>query len=127
MGTFGNIRDQHVARRQDLPIAAAVAGSSLTKGKPGAPSGDLDVLNRSISIVEAQVPELAKGPMQVPLDYFRDEGIAARERELFMPLPRPVVASGEFAGSDDYLVRTSMDRSLLTTRGIEGKAHVFLN
>lgn len=88
---------------------------------------NVDVLDRSIRIVEAQVPELAASAMQVPLDYYRDDAIAQSEHELFMTQPRPVVASSEIPEPDDFLVRTSMKRSLLATRDKEGKAHVFLN
>jgi len=88
---------------------------------------DAEVLDRSIRIVEEQLPELASGAMHVPLDYYRDEGLAAREAELFMSQPRPIVASSEIPNADDFLVRMSMKRSLLATRDKDGKAHVFLN
>jgi choline monooxygenase len=88
---------------------------------------DSDVLDRSIRIVEDQLPELASKAMHVPLDYYRDAALAAREAELFMTQPRPVVASSEIPEPDDYLVRMSMKRSLLATRDKDGKAHVFLN
>jgi len=65
--------------------------------------------------------------MQVPLSYYRDQDIADRERHLFMTQPRPVVASSEVANPDDFLVRMSMGRSILATRDVDGKAHVFLN
>lgn len=85
------------------------------------------ILNRTIAAVEEQSPELAPGFMQVPLAYYRDPGIAERERRLFMTKPRPLVASSEIPAADDYLVRTSMGRSLLVTRDKDGAAHVFLN
>lgn len=88
---------------------------------------DAAVLDRSIKIVEDQLPELASGAMHVPLDYYRDEALAAREAELFMTQPRPIVASSEIPEADDFLVRMSMKRSLLATRDRDGKAHVFLN
>ena len=85
------------------------------------------LLERSIEVVETRTPELAAHFMQVPLSYYRDEDYAARERGLFMTQPRPVVASSEIPNRDDYLVRMSMGRSLLATRDVDGKAHVFLN
>ncbi len=85
------------------------------------------VLGRSIEVVENQMPELAAGGMRVPLDYYRESAIAERERHLFMTKPRPIVASSEIPGTDDYVVRTSMGRSLLATRDRDGRAHVFLN
>jgi phenylpropionate dioxygenase-like ring-hydroxylating dioxygenase large terminal subunit len=90
-------------------------------------SCDTAVLDRSIRIIENQLPELADGAMHVPLDYYRDEALAAREAELFMTQPRPIVASSEIPDVDDFLVRMSMKRSLLATRDKDGKAHVFLN
>jgi phenylpropionate dioxygenase-like ring-hydroxylating dioxygenase large terminal subunit len=88
---------------------------------------DKAVLERTIRIVEEQTPELAAQCMTVPLTYYRDADQAARERELFMTKPRPVAASSEVPHLDDYLVRTSMERSLLVTRDKDGAAHVFLN
>lgn len=88
---------------------------------------DPSLIERTIRIVEAQEPELAPGCMEVPLAYYSDPGQAARERELFMTLPRAVAAASEVAAPDDYLVRSSMERSLLITRDRDGKAHVFLN
>lgn len=85
------------------------------------------LLERSIRIVEERMPELAHSFMQVPLSYYRDAEIAERERQLFMTQPRPVVASTEIAAADDYLVRMTMGRSILCTRDVDGKAHVFLN
>ena len=85
------------------------------------------VMARLGEIVARQMPERADGFMQVPLDYYRDLGIAARERHLFMTKPRPIVASSEIAAPDDYLVRESLGRSLLATRDQHGQAHDFLN
>ena len=88
---------------------------------------DSSVLERTISTVENQSPELAASCMTVPLAYYRDDVFAARERALFMASPRPVVAASEIPNPNDYLVRMSMDRSLLITRDRDGAAHVFLN
>lgn len=88
---------------------------------------DSDAFARAIWIVEDQLPELADAAMRVPLEYYRDPELAAREAELFMRQPRPIVASSEIPKPDDYLVRMSMQRSLLATRDRDGKAHVFLN
>jgi choline monooxygenase len=88
---------------------------------------DTALLERAIHIVEQRTPDLAERCMQVPLSYYRDPAQHERERALFMTKPRPIVASSEIAGNDDYLVRMSMGRSLLATRDAGGKAHVFLN
>lgn len=88
---------------------------------------DRTLLERTIGIVESQTPELADGCLEVPLNYYRDNEQAARERDLFMTKPRAIAASSELPAADDYLVRTSMERSLLITRDREGTTHVFLN
>jgi choline monooxygenase len=88
---------------------------------------DNALIERTIRIVEDQTPELAPGCMAVPLSYYRDEDQAAREHALFITKPRPVAASSEVPNPDDYMVRTSMERSLLVTRDKDGVAHVFLN
>lgn len=90
-------------------------------------SPNADVLDRSIKVVDDQLPELASAAMRIPLDYYRDSTFFQRERDLFFTQPRPVVASSEIPDPDDFLVRSSMKRSLLVTRDREGKAHVFLN
>ena len=88
---------------------------------------DPNVLARSIDIVEQRIPELAERYMQVPLGYYRDKEHDEAERHLFMTQPRPIAASSEIPNPDDYMVRFSMGRSLLVTRDVDGKAHVFLN
>lgn len=88
---------------------------------------DNAVIERVIRIAQDQSPELAPACMAVPLDYYSDADQADRERALFMTKPRPVAASSEVARPDDFLVRISMERSLLITRDREGVAHVFLN
>ena len=85
------------------------------------------VVERTIRVVEEQAPELAASCMAVPLAYYSEDSFAARERELFMTKPRPVCASTEVPNPDDYLVRISLERSLLVTRDKDGAAHVFLN
>ncbi len=85
------------------------------------------LLERIIRVVEDQTPELASACMTVALDYYNDASHAARERMIFESKPRPVAASSEVPDPDDFLVRTSLERSLLITRDREGLAHVFLN
>jgi phenylpropionate dioxygenase-like ring-hydroxylating dioxygenase large terminal subunit len=86
-----------------------------------------NLLERSIRVVEDQVPELAETFMKVPLSYYRDPDIAARERDLFMTQPRPLAGSSQIPEPHSYIVRTSLGRSVLITRDAEGKAHAFLN
>jgi nitrite reductase/ring-hydroxylating ferredoxin subunit len=85
------------------------------------------LFDRSLDVVERRRPELAQHYMQVPLSYYTDPEIHARERELFLTQPRALLASSEIANAHDYVVRASMGRSLLFTRDADGKAHAFLN
>ena len=85
------------------------------------------LMERAITVAENQVPEMAETHLEVPLDYFRDEEFAAKERALFETSPLALVASVEIADPHDYLVRNAVGRSVLITRDEHGVAHAFLN
>ena len=85
------------------------------------------LVERALRIVETRRPELAEAPMRVPLEYYRSEEQAAREREVFETSPLALVASSEVARPHDYLVREALGRSILVTRDGDGGAHAFLN
>ena len=87
----------------------------------------IGLMRRAIEIVENDWPELADAQMQVPLDYFTDEALAARERALFETSPLALVAASEIAKPHDYLVRNALGRSILLTRDEDGRSHAFLN
>ena len=87
----------------------------------------MDLMRRAVAIAESQWPEMADKAMEVPLDYFNDEDLAARERELFETSPLALVASSEVASPHDYLVRNAVGRSVLLTRDEDGVAHAFMN
>src|SRR5437763_6405140 len=84
-------------------------------------------MRRAIAIAESQWPEMADAHMEVPVDYFTNEGVAAKERELFETSPLALIASSEIANPHDYLVRNAVGRSVLLTRDEDGVAHAFLN
>jgi len=86
-----------------------------------------EVFDRTLRIVESGSPELAERFMHVPLSYYSDERVAARERELFMTQPRALLAAAEIAEPGSFHVRQAMGKSILLTRDEEGKAHAFLN
>ena len=65
--------------------------------------------------------------MRVPLPYYGDTGLAAKEKALFETQPLALVAASEIAKPHDYLVRTAVGRSILLTRDENGVAHAFLN
>jgi choline monooxygenase len=85
------------------------------------------LMKRALTIVETETPELADAHMQVPLSYYGDERLAAREKTLFETQPLALVASSEIAKPHDYLVRNAVGRSVLLTRDEDGVAHAFLN
>ncbi len=84
-------------------------------------------VKRALDIVERQWPELAAGYLEVPLEAYSSEAIAARDRELFETSPLALLASSEIAKPHDYHVRKAVGRSLLLTRDAGGRAHAFLN
>ena len=85
------------------------------------------LMKRALDIMEAQRPELAESHMEVPLDFYNNEGVAEKERELFETSPLALVASSEIPKPHDYLVRSAVGRSVLLTRDADGQAHAFLN
>lgn len=85
------------------------------------------LVQRALDFVEQQWPDMARAHMCVPLETYRSEELAARERELFESSPQALVASTEIANPHDYLVRRSVGRSILLTRDANGTAHAFLN
>lgn len=87
----------------------------------------VDLVRRAMKVSAAQYPEVAPSHLEVPLRYFRDEEIAARERRLYETSPLALIASSEIANPDDYLVRNAVGRSVLLTRDGDGTAHAFLN
>ena len=87
----------------------------------------LDLMRRAVTIAENQWPEMADAPMEVPLDYFTDLEIAAKERALFETSPLALAAATEIAEPNDFLVRNAVGRSVLITRDEDGVAHAFLN
>ena len=87
----------------------------------------IGLMRRAITVAETQWPEMADANMEVPLDYFTNEEIAAKERALYETSPLALVASSEIANPHDYLVRNAVGRSVLLTRDEDGIAHAFLN
>jgi nitrite reductase/ring-hydroxylating ferredoxin subunit len=87
----------------------------------------VDLMRRAVKIAAEQWPEMADAHMEVPLEYFTSDEIAARERHLFETSPLALVAASELAAPNDYLVRNAVGRSVLLTRDEDGVAHAFLN
>ncbi|MDB5395047.1 MAG: hypothetical protein JWM91_2553 [Rhodospirillales bacterium] len=91
------------------------------------PNAAIALMRRALSIVESQTPEMADAHMQVPLDYYGNPELAAKEKELFETSPLALVAASEITNPHDYLVRNAVGRSVLITRDEDGVAHAFLN
>lgn len=87
----------------------------------------IGLMKRALIIAETQKPELADANMRVPLDYYNDEHLFAKERALFFSEPLALLAASEIAQPHDYYVRQALGRSVLLTRDEQGKAHAFLN
>ncbi len=87
----------------------------------------LALMQRAITIVENQWPEMADAYMKVPLDYYTSPEWWSKERALFETAPLALVASSEIADPHDFLVRNAVGRSILLTRDGDGVAHAFLN
>lgn len=85
------------------------------------------LMKRALDIVEKQWPEMADRYMQVPLDYYQNEALAAKEREIFETQPLALLAASEIANAHDYVVRDAVNRSILLTRDADGRVHAFLN
>jgi choline monooxygenase len=85
------------------------------------------LMRRAVTIAESQWPEMADANMEVPLDYFTNEEVAAKERALYETSPLALAAATEIANPNDYLVRNAVGRSVLITRDEDGVAHAFLN
>jgi phenylpropionate dioxygenase-like ring-hydroxylating dioxygenase large terminal subunit len=85
------------------------------------------LMKRALDVMENQRPEMSERYLEVPLGYYSDPGLAAREREIFETEPLALLASSEIASPHDYAVRSAVDRSILLTRDADGRAHAFLN
>ena len=87
----------------------------------------IGLMRRALILVETQLPEMAEAHMQVPLDYYGNLELAAKEKALFETSPLALVAATEVGQPHDYVVRNAVGRSILITRDEDGAAHVFLN
>ena len=87
----------------------------------------MGLMRRAVTVAETQWPEMADANMEVPLDYFTNEEVAAKERALYETSPLALCAATEVANPHDYLVRNAVGRSVLITRDEDGIAHAFLN
>jgi len=69
----------------------------------------IELMKRAVTVAENQWPEMADAHMEVPLDYFVNEEVAAKERALFETQPLALIAASEIANPHDYVVRNASD------------------
>src|SRR4051812_46571538 len=84
-------------------------------------------MRRAVAVGTKEWPEMADRYMEVPLDYFNDPDLFAKERALFEQSPLALIASCEIADPNDFVVRNAVGRSVLVSRDEQGVAHAFLN
>jgi hypothetical protein len=53
----------------------------------------IGLMRRALTLIETQTPELADRHMRVPLDYYGDPDLAAKEKALFETSPLAIMSS----------------------------------
>lgn len=91
------------------------------------PGRSPDLLRRARALVDAGTTELAPSLLEVPLAYYRDDDVLARERALVATTPIAIAPSCRVPKPHDFLVRDVMGTSVLVTRDADGTAHALLN
>ena len=86
-----------------------------------------ELVHRALALVDAGVTEMAPTIMQVPLDYYRDESLFERERQLCLHTPLALAPSAQLARPHDFVVREVLGTSVLLTRHADGVVRAFLN
>lgn len=100
-----------------------VQESALTRTGPQDPQ----LTKRALDHVRSGTTDMAQEVLEVPLDYYRDSGLFAREHELLRRTPMALVASAQIPQPHDYIVRDVLETSVLVTRDGNGRVHAFLN
>lgn len=88
---------------------------------------DPELTRRALDHVRSGTTDLASRVLRVPLDYYRDRDLFAREQDLLRRTPMALIASVQIPKAHDYMVREVLDTSVLVTRDEEGRVHAFLN
>ncbi|MGW0454977.1 aromatic ring-hydroxylating oxygenase subunit alpha [Gordonia sputi] len=87
-----------------------------------------ELTRRALALTSAHTTDTAPDTLRVPLDYYRDDALAATEESTILRrTPLPVLATAQIPEKFDYVVRTVLGDSLLITRDRNGSAHVLLN
>ncbi len=86
-----------------------------------------DTLHRLRAMAERGDPEMSDYMLKVPLEFYRSEALAKREREILLKTPLVLAHRDQLRNPHDYMVQVMMGISVLLTRDQDGKAHAFLN
>lgn len=104
---------------------AASGGDVPGEDPPG--RFDRRIVERARSHARSGTTDLAPDIMRVPLWYYGDDEVLAREEALLDRTPIAVVASAQVREAHDFVVREVLGRSVLVTRGGDGVVRAFLN
>ncbi len=89
---------------------------------------DDDLTRRALHLVTTGTTDCADSVLRVPLGYYRDPDVLARERtEILDVTPLALAPTAQIPAPHDFVVREVLDRSVLLTRGADGVARAFLN
>jgi phenylpropionate dioxygenase-like ring-hydroxylating dioxygenase large terminal subunit len=88
---------------------------------------DCALTQRALDLARHGTTDFAPNVLRVPLGYYRDPDVLAREQHMLRRIPLAIVPSSQIASPNDYVVRTVLGTSLLVTRDENGQAHVLLN
>jgi nitrite reductase/ring-hydroxylating ferredoxin subunit len=86
-----------------------------------------DLVRRALAHVDAGTTDMAETLLTVPLEYYRDPAVHAKEQELLRRTPLAIVPSAQVPRPNDYVVRDVLGTSVLITRDADGIAHALLN
>ncbi|HVB91092.1 MAG TPA: aromatic ring-hydroxylating dioxygenase subunit alpha [Acidimicrobiales bacterium] len=107
-------------------MASAQISSPVGPLSTGIPVGS-ELVRRALALVDAGTTDMAEDVLRVPLGYYRDPELFARERALCLSTPLALVPSAQVARPHDFVVREVMGTSVLVSRDDAGDARVFLN
>ncbi|HWF16808.1 MAG TPA: aromatic ring-hydroxylating dioxygenase subunit alpha [Acidimicrobiales bacterium] len=112
-------------------MAAGETTKTTTDAPPPPPPRTRPVgpehVHRALALVDAHTTDMADSILTVPLTYYRDPGVADRERRLLRHTPLALAPSAQLAKPHDFVVRDVLGTSVLLTRDAQGEAHALLN
>lgn len=104
----------------------------MTDDAPGPSAGPLEpgdpaLLERALRLVAGFTTDLAGTGLRVPLAYYRDPGVLARERDVLLRTPLALVESARLPGPGAFVVRDVLGTSVVVTRNADGTARALVN